>query len=429
MTALAEGKRVAAVTRGAGGTGFRAVLVASAASVLAIGLLVAAPSPGHASDINGQQKKVAAALAQASQDLDSSSAATTRAAAAYAAVQKKLTAAQGQLTSARTQLAGARTTATAAAADATAAREALTGAREQVRAAAADVAAQQGQIDQIVRLRYESGPSEDVTMLFGSGAPGAYLERAGLIEAVVRGRDDQLTRLQNDRLQLAAGQAIVRDRTAAVVARQQAADRAVTKVGQLVAQAAEATRQLGVLSAQRSATLAAASTALAADRAQVTQLQNESASIAALIRQREVAASQNGPVSSIRRGTEGLIYPVNGPITSGFGYRTDPVTGQYQLHAGIDFGVGTGTPIHAAKAGTVIFAGTETGYGNYTCIDHGGGFSTCYAHQSKIEVTVGQTVTQGEVIGLVGSTGYATGPHLHFETRVNGNPENPLDFL
>ena len=87
-----------------------------------------------------------------------------------------------------------------------------------------------------------------------------------------------------------------------------------------------------------------------------------------------------------------------------------------------------GTPIRAAKAGTIVFAKPYGGYGNYTCIDHGGGLSTCYAHQSAFAVTSG-SVEQGQVIGEVGSTGFSTGPHLHFEVRIDGQPVDPLNYL
>jgi murein DD-endopeptidase MepM/ murein hydrolase activator NlpD len=119
----------------------------------------------------------------------------------------------------------------------------------------------------------------------------------------------------------------------------------------------------------------------------------------------------------------GLIWPVNGPVTSPFGYRWG------RLHAGIDIGVPYGTPIHAAASGTVVLAGWTGGYGNYTCIDHGGGLATCYAHQSSYAVSVGAHVEQGEVIGYVGSTGHSFGAHLHFEVRINGNPVDPLGYL
>jgi murein DD-endopeptidase MepM/ murein hydrolase activator NlpD len=119
----------------------------------------------------------------------------------------------------------------------------------------------------------------------------------------------------------------------------------------------------------------------------------------------------------------GLIWPVNGPVVSPFGMRWG------RLHAGIDIAVPTGTPIHAAAAGTVVIAGWVSGYGNYTCIDHGGGLATCYAHQETMDVSVGQHVAQGQVIGLTDCTGHCLGPHLHFEVRVNGTPVDPLGYL
>ncbi|HEX9530035.1 MAG TPA: M23 family metallopeptidase, partial [Acidimicrobiales bacterium] len=127
----------------------------------------------------------------------------------------------------------------------------------------------------------------------------------------------------------------------------------------------------------------------------------------ALITAAQAAArSVTGPVSNI-----GLIWPVHGPVTSEFGPRWGG------FHPGIDIGAGYGAPIHAAKAGTVIFAGYYGGYGNFVVIDHGGAVATAYAHQSRIAVSQGQTVQQGQVIGYIGSTGYSTGPHLHFEVR------------
>ena len=119
----------------------------------------------------------------------------------------------------------------------------------------------------------------------------------------------------------------------------------------------------------------------------------------------------------------GLIWPVTGPITSPFGPRWGG------FHPGIDIGVPTGTPIHAAAAGTVIWCGWETGYGNLVVVDHHNGLATAYAHQSKIAVSCNQDVAQGQVIGYVGCTGVCTGPHLHFEVRVNGTPVDPLGYL
>ena len=102
------------------------------------------------------------------------------------------------------------------------------------------------------------------------------------------------------------------------------------------------------------------------------------------------------------------------------------------MHPGIDIAVPTGTPIRAAAAGTVVFTEPESasgGYGNFTCIDHGGGLQTCYAHQESFAVSAGQQVSQGQVIGYSDCTGYCFGPHVHFEVRVNGTPVDPMGYL
>ena len=130
-------------------------------------------------------------------------------------------------------------------------------------------------------------------------------------------------------------------------------------------------------------------------------------------------------------GPSGFIRPVSGPITSPFGYRTDPITGATAFHSGIDFGASCGTPIKAAATGTVFQVVPEAssgGYGNMTIIKHGGNIATLYGHQSSIVVSPGQTVLIGQTIGYVGSTGKSTGCHLHWEVRVNGTPVNPAAY-
>ena len=125
----------------------------------------------------------------------------------------------------------------------------------------------------------------------------------------------------------------------------------------------------------------------------------------------------------------GFIYPVRGQLTSRFGMRTHPIYHITKMHTGIDLAAPSGTPIKAAAGGEVVFAGWWGGYGNVVIIDHGGGISTLYGHCSAIYVRKGQSVSQGEVIAAVGSTGLATGPHLHFEVRKNGKPVDPLGYL
>jgi len=124
-----------------------------------------------------------------------------------------------------------------------------------------------------------------------------------------------------------------------------------------------------------------------------------------------------------------LIWPVNGPVSSGFGTRLHPIFGVYRMHTGIDIDAPYGTPIKAVQDGYVIFAGWLGGYGNTVIIQHDEKYSTLYGHMRSYNVSEEQFVKQGFVIGSVGSTGWATGPHLHFEIRINGEPTNPLNFL
>lgn len=128
-------------------------------------------------------------------------------------------------------------------------------------------------------------------------------------------------------------------------------------------------------------------------------------------------------------GNHRFIWPVNGPISSPFGPRVQPIIGATTFHPGVDIAVSQGTPIKAAGDGVVKMAGPNGGYGNFTLIDHGGGLATGYGHQSRIAVSVGQHVSTGQVIGYVGTTGTSTGPHLHWEVRVNGNPVDPMGWV
>jgi murein DD-endopeptidase MepM/ murein hydrolase activator NlpD len=147
------------------------------------------------------------------------------------------------------------------------------------------------------------------------------------------------------------------------------------------------------------------------------------AASSALAAKIQAASGSYSPAGDTTPSAAGLTWPVNGPVTSPFGMRWG------RMHEGIDIGVPDGTPIHAAASGRVIYAGWMEGYGNLTAIDHGRGLSTAYGHQSSIGVSLGQTVTQGQVIGYVGCTGHCFGPHLHFEVRVNGTPVDPLGYL
>lgn len=147
------------------------------------------------------------------------------------------------------------------------------------------------------------------------------------------------------------------------------------------------------------------------------------ADAAALEAEIDRLATKEGTAPSV------LSWPVNGAVSSPFGNRVHPILGVKRLHTGVDINAGSGAPIVASGAGTVILAQTYGGYGRTVVIDHGGGLTTLYAHQSQMAVSVGEEVSRGEVVGYVGCSGSCTGPHLHFEVRVHGVPTDPLSYL
>ena len=176
---------------------------------------------------------------------------------------------------------------------------------------------------------------------------------------------------------------------------------------------------------------------------QYDEMMAASEQVAKLIQQSKYKPPPQPPVASSSGGSSGdvevyngtasnsggMIWPISGPITSPFGWRTHPIFGSQRFHSGLDIGGDYGMEIHAAKAGVVSHAGWIGGYGNTVMIDHGGGIVTLYGHNQSLNVSVGQQVSQGQVIAFCGSTGNSTGPHCHFEVRLNGEPVSPYNYL
>jgi len=178
----------------------------------------------------------------------------------------------------------------------------------------------------------------------------------------------------------------------------------------LVAARSEKTTTLASIRSDRDSTLA-----------EIDALEQQSAALEARIREAQQRSSVPAVVAPSGSGVLG--WPVSGPVTSGFGVRWG------RMHEGIDIAVGEGTPVRAAAAGTVIYAGWMSGYGNLVAVDHGNGLSTAYAHNSSLAVSVGQSVAAGEIVSYSGNTGNSTGPHVHFEVRVDGSAVDPLGYL
>ena len=305
-------------------------------------------------------------------------------------------------------------------AQASAARRAVEAARQAVADAEAELARTEAEITAMeaeVKARAVSAyvrPQGDLisSLATASDLNEATRRTAYLTQVANRGRDvvDRLGAAREDQQ---IQQAAARKAREAADARKAAAE----------AQAKQAADALF----EQARAKAALDGRIAEFQSKMAQMAASDAGLSNLIRQREAEAagraSRDGGVVSGAASAAGLIWPTAGRVTSEYGYRWG------RMHQGIDIGAGTGTPIRAAKAGEVIFSGTQGGYGQTVVISHGGGFSTLYAHQSRIAARDGQTVERGQVIGYVGNTGNSTGPHLHFETRVNGSAQNPRRYL
>jgi murein DD-endopeptidase MepM/ murein hydrolase activator NlpD len=265
---------------------------------------------------------------------------------------------------------------------------------------------------------YETADTSELDVLFQSSSLTDLIEQIDYFNTIGEA-DKQLSdhlkflsdRMHLARIETAATKRDVAEATAVLAKKteEQRAARDALVVRQNALAAARANQQslLASIRSQRHT-----------DEEDLAKMQAASAAIAAQIQAHQSSSGSSGSGVS----ASGLIWPVNGPITSGFGPRWG------SFHEGIDIGAPCGTPIHAAASGTVIYSGWMDGYGNFVIIDHGNGLATAYGHQSAIYVS-GGSVSQGQTIGAVGSTGHSTGCHLHFEVRVNGNPVDPLGYL
>jgi len=263
---------------------------------------------------------------------------------------------------------------------------------------------------------YETQDPTLVEVIIESGSFQDALDRIHYLDAIAQQDKHIAARVRDARDEMHA----TRERTKVVRARVHSETQVVAV---RTAQQREVRDRLLASRHELAGRRSAQQSALKLTRAQEHKLETEAQALAAAdasIRGR-LAAAQSATDST--PSAAGLIWPVSGPVVSPYGYRWG------RLHAGIDIAAPYGTPIHAAAAGAVVLAGWVSGYGNYTCIDHGGGLATCYAHQSSYAVSQGASVDQGQVIGYVGCTGHCFGPHLHFEVRINGTPVDPLGYL
>ncbi|MBC2722306.1 peptidoglycan DD-metalloendopeptidase family protein [Desulfosporosinus sp.] len=261
---------------------------------------------------------------------------------------------------------------------------------------------------------YESGQVSHLELLFQSSDLSDFITRMEYFSKLVDNDRQLLADIESQKEQ------ITRKKGELQVKRDQAAE--------IKAQAASVSADLDKKKSEQRVALDQNLKAQKAAFDEVDRLEVESKALTEKIR--KLQAAQSGKGTKAGNGTVST-WPVPGyySISSPFGWRTHPITKKRSMHTGTDVVAPTGTKLHAAGAGVVIMAGWNTAYGNMTIIDHGSGISTLYGHQSRLDVSEGQAVNANQVIGAVGSTGWSTGAHLHFEVRVGGNPTDPIQYF
>jgi murein DD-endopeptidase MepM/ murein hydrolase activator NlpD len=302
----------------------------------------------------------------------------------------------------------------------------LTDARERLAAAKEALARRQVLLARRIREIYVREEPGLIVVLLQSGSLSAAVESTELLQGIAD-RDAALARsvsvyadetrrsrdaIAKARREVAAAEARARD--AAAEARAAKAELEEQRAG------------MATLLGERRALLAGVRGNREALELETRDLQARSARLAAKIQAAQSSPAASAPTSDTQApppSSSGFAWPVSGTLTSPFGPRWG------RMHEGLDIAGSSGTPIRASTAGTVILAGWNGGYGNLVVVDHGGGLSTAYAHNSSISVSVGQSVAQGTVLAGMGTTGNSTGVHLHFEIRVNGAAVNPLGYL
>jgi murein DD-endopeptidase MepM/ murein hydrolase activator NlpD len=388
---------------------------------------VALAAPGAALAGSGDDARRAARAVNRAEAILEHATATARSAA------RRLEIATAALPEAQQKVASSRGLVIAASVQATTARRAAATARASYNQVASrfhqaqeHVARARDRVDEIAAASYMGGGLATINVLVGARGPQDAMDRLALVGQVMQKRQDSVDQLLGARRAARTEQdrAGLAKRVAENAEREAVTKLAAAKEAQAAARRARAA-VIRLAQSRRSAWVAA-----------------RSQRSAVLARYAEAKAEESRIRNALRNWHDktggdyvggGLLMPVHGWKSSDFGTRYDPYYRVWQLHAGTDFAAGGGTPIHAAAGGRVIQAGWYGGYGNYTCINHGKrqgrSFSTCYGHQSKILVHDGEYIGRGEVIGRVGTTGASTGFHLHFETRFDGVPRNPLSYL
>ncbi len=405
---------------------------------LVLGLL----SPAHAADERHRKGQIDTALKNLRGDLDETSAELRRAGAALDRAEGKLPAARARVARVHGQLVAAQERDRILGAKLDAAKAEVRDAKAKITATLDNIANSQALIGRIARSSYQSGGMGELAVVLQSESPDEFATRLVLVQNALRSEGNVLGGLAEARADLAAQRATLVAKRKQLAGMKREQEALVRRIQGLQAEALDAQHAVESLIAERESAVAAIEREKRAEESRYAQMRAESARLGRILQRRQAAARRAASRRASYSGGGGggtLSYPVQAPVTSPYGMRVHPVTGIYKLHDGTDFGVGCGTPVHAAASGTVIQAALTVGYGNQLVIDHGVirgvGLATSYNHLMRFTAGYGSHVSRGEVIGYSGGgegmygAGYSTGCHLHFMVYVNGGTSNPMGWL
>ena len=397
----------------------RAVL---AAAVLSAALLAGLLAPASADDLIDKADELNNKIDQTESALEGASARLQRAAADLERAQSQLPAARsayeaaaGRLSSARDRLALIRQKLRQL-------RAQQVKVQTEIRQAERRIVRSETLIARIVRYQYQTGGYAELQVVLDSDSPTDFVQRVMATQSVTDAQAEVVDQLNADKSVLAARQQQMQVTEEAIEATEAEAEKQVEELQGLADAARSAKRDVKQLIAVRSRSLRVAQQEKAAEQER----------LAALDAARKALQAQIAQAASTGTATGALIWPLPGASAGGgVGWRTHPVYGYRSCHTGVDISASSGTEIIAARTGVVIWTKSELGgpFGNNTLIDHGNGLATFYAHQSGFAVQAGQKIKKGQVIGYVGSTGYSTGSHLHFEVHINGVPHDPMGWF
>jgi murein DD-endopeptidase MepM/ murein hydrolase activator NlpD len=418
---------------------------AGAAGLLVTALGVPALSAWGADedDLKNRRSRVADRLQEARGDLTHSSRRLTRAVRRLEAAQAELDAAQQHLSRTRARLADAIAYDELMQQRLDDAKARLAAARDDLAEGRRAVARQRDRLAEFAAESFQSTDNKflELRVFLRSETPESLTTQMEAVDSIANKQSTAFARLKASEVLLKVNEEEVEAAKREVAAQRRAAARNLERKQALEAEAQVAKARVSELVAARASAQQEAEEAKEADLARVQGLESEREAIsdrlAELARQRAAALARARAAERASRSAvdtvEGLMYPVDSYITSPYGMRVHPIYGYYSLHDGTDFGAGCGTPVRAADDGEVLSAYYSTGYGNQVLIDHGiesgVSLSTSYNHLSSYAVSAGESVSQGEVVGYVGSTGYSTGCHLHFMVYENGDTVDPMSWL